>query len=319
MKANSQKRNPSKVIETSGGLKDLDSSVKGSSYFLALQGCDLCAESLPYLKDSWVLIALNYLLKNNEIAGDQLEKLDHYASEGKHVYLDSGCFSLAFAYAKEINSNAPDVFMSSPSSLPFFEEWYGVYTRTVPQLIDRLWGVVEIDFGNAEERRATRRRLHRDTGINPIPVFRFGKDPVSIFRELVRTHDRVCLGGLAKVTPAFRNMAMPLLREIHHATNPDCWVHVLGVSAVGAFSASGFTSCDASTYANAARFGLTCGYTHQGFTHAAHWTPKPPRAASLEDDDTRPTDFSRTLGMFQHSVMNLGRTEHLRELSTLIK
>jgi hypothetical protein len=305
----------SSIIETSGGRKQLSLTAQGSAYFLALQGIDLATSSLPYLQDTWTLVALNYLIKGGEVDAASLARLDAFINSGKHVYLDSGCFSLAFAYAKEHSMTAPDVFMLPPRELPFFEAWYATYIRIVPQLVDRLWGVVEIDFGSPEDRAATRARIARDTGVRPIPVFRFGKDPVSLFERLVSTHDRVCLGGLAKVTPAFRNMALPLLRDIQHRANPSCWIHVLGVSASGAFSASGFTSCDASTYANAARFGLTCGYTHQGFTHAADWTPKPPRAGAVTDAESRATDFSRYLGMFQHSVMNLGRTAHLRELS----
>lgn len=307
----------SKIISTSGGRKDLKGFQGGRAYFLAIQGVDLRSEaSLASLKDRWILIALNYLLSGKSVSAEMLSRIGLLAAEGKSVYLDSGCFTLAFAHAAKVGKTAPEVFMSSPRTLPFFEDWYKVYVSSVPQLIDKLWGVVELDFGSAKDRQDTRKRIFRDTGIRPIPVFRFGEDPVSVFENLVRTHDRVCLGGLAKVTPAFRCMAFPLLRDIHYRTNPECWVHVLGSAASGAFSSSGMASCDSSTYANAAQFGLTCGYTHQGFSHAAHWTPKPRKGAAIVEGTT---NLMRRMGMFQHSVMNLGRTVHLDELLKLIK
>lgn len=315
MKPRQKQKASNRIIATSGGRKDLSLTRNSEAYFLALQGCDLTPDTLPYLTDKWCLVALNYLLKGGTVSEEQLAHLDEFAAAGKHVYLDSGCFSLAFEHAKRLGVSAPDVFMTSPTELPFFEEWYAVYTRVVPQIIDRLWGVVELDFGSAAERTATRQRIYDDCGIRPIPVYRFGKDPLSVFTDLVRTHDRICLGGLAKVTPAFRNMAIPILRQMQHDANPDCWVHLLGVSACGAFCASGFSSCDASSYANAARFGLTCGYTPMGFNHSIDWTPKPPRASEIGDGAS---DFVRYLGMFQHATMNLGRTANMQELANYI-
>ena len=289
----------------------------GSAYFLALQSKDLDPEMLPFLQDRWLLIALNYLTTKGHVSTEQLRKLDGLLDAGMKVYLDSGCFSLAAEHSKELGCSPPEVFMSSPRDLPFFESWYQVYITVIPRIIDRLWGVVEIDFGNAAERAETRQRIFDDTGVHAIPAFRFGKEPVSVFERLVATHDRVCLAGLAKASPVVRNTALAYLREIQYRVNKDCWVHCLGVSGCGPFSSSGFASGDSSSYANAARYGATNGYTHQGYTSVAEWTKRPPKAKDL--DDGTGTQTCRKLGMFQHTVMNVGRTAYLHELHDTIR
>ena len=318
MSARRSSRQASSVfVETSGGKKNLTSSVRGAAYFLAVQSGDLHPNTLPYLQDEWVLIALNFLLRGREIAEEQLQHIQSLVDNNKKLFLDSGCFSLACAEAKNLNCSPADVFMYHPSELPFFESWYNTYITTVPTVIDNLWGVVEIDFGTPEDRANTRARIFNDCGVHPIPVFRFGKDPVSLFEELVSTHDRVCLGGLAKASGAVRYMSIPLLREIQHRANPDCWIHCLGMAGSGPFASSGFSSCDASSYSNSARYGATNGYTNQGYTSVAEWTKVPPRVKDLDDGTS--TQFVRKLGLFQHSVMNLGRVSHLQELDRQVR
>lgn len=288
----------------------------GSAYFLALQNKDLDPVMLPYLRDKWLLIALNYLTKNGHVSEEQLTRLDGLLDAGMNVYLDSGCFSIAADHGKTLGIPAHEVFMMSPSEMPFFESWYQVYIAVMPRIIDKLWGVVEIDFGDMQERAVTRQRIFDDTGVRAIPAFRFGKEPVEVFEHLVATHDRVCLAGLAKASPLVRNTALAYLREIQYRLNKDCWIHCLGVSGCGPFSSSGFASGDSSSYANAARYGATNGYTHQGYTSVANWTKRPPKAKDL--DDGTGTQTCRKLGMFQHSVMNVGRTAYLHELHDIL-
>lgn len=303
------RKRASRVVQTSGGMKDLSMVRNNEAYFLALNGPDFCEESLPYISDKWVLVALNYLLKGgNKLDQQRIDGLRLFAEHGKLIYLDSGCFSHSMSHAKLLGCSPNEVFMTSPSQLPFFEDWYAVYIDIVPQVIDSLWGVVEIDYGSAAERAATRERIYNDCGIRPIPAFRFNFDPLEVFEELVRTHDRVCLAGLAMMPSATRSIVMPMLREIHARVNPDCWIHALGVSACGSFCGSGFASCDASTYTSMARYGSTAGYTPFGSMANVTWCKKFPQG-NAEDPN-----LACRLGMFQHSTMNMGRVRHCNEL-----
>jgi hypothetical protein len=304
---------------TNGSGKD---APVGSAYFLALQGVDLRAASHHFLKDKWVLVALNYLVNGNKVSNDRVQELKALAERGHSFYLDSGCFTLANAHANKTGQNPWDVFMTSPSKLPFFNAWFDLYCMVVPVLKPYLWGVVEIDFGSAEERAETRERIYKACGIKPIPVYRCLSEPFEVFEKLVATHDRVCLAGTAKVPTWARYAAYSKATEIIERANPKCRVHALGVGAFGPFTASLLNSCDSSTYANPARFGLTCGYTLTGFSHAAHWAKKV-RLASKGGKMTIGTaaeggsvsDLIRSIGMFQHSGFNVGRTAHLKDIA----
>lgn len=304
----------SNIIETSGGRKDLTHN-RGRAYFLAIQKNDLRPNIRPFLKDDFLLVALNYLVTGNTVSQETLTQLNELGNEGYRLFIDSGCFTLANAYANQNGEHPSDVFMRSPDQLPFFEDWYEVFCTVAPQIVQDVWGMVELDFGSLEDRENTRQRVFSDVGVQTVPVFRYGRDPLEEFGDLISRHDRICVGGVGILPKPMQYKGYMRLLELWQEHNPNCFIHILGVAALGAFSSALFSSCDSSTYANLARFGLTCGYCYSGFTHDGHFSKKLPRGQVFDSvEGLQDGQFRRGLGMFQHALYNRSREAHLADL-----
>jgi hypothetical protein len=303
------------LIATGGGKKELSSKDR---YFLALQKQHIRWAAVDS-KDDSILWALNMLVSSKgQMAPETFDGLKSVAAAGKRIYLDSGCYTLANAYANDNGLVAGDVFMSDPATLPFFEEWFSVYKKWVVALEPYLWGYVEVDFGNYEQRCAVRQRCYDETGLIPIPVFRVGRDPFSVFEELITTYDRVCIAGTLHLTSKQHARAYISIYETWKRLNPDCYIHVLGIGAFGSFSRYNLPSSDSSTYANAARYGLTCGYCYAGFAHAAHFTPKFSMVNGISADTVcSSTVYGSRIGVIQHSIYSLGRKAHLASIESV--
>jgi hypothetical protein len=288
-----------------------------SRYFLAIQPIYL-PDLTQDCHDDSILFALNYIAsKNGRLREGMIDEIKRLAEAGKRVYLDSGGFTLAHDYAKETGRSVGEVFMSNPSTLPFFEKWFGIYKEIVPKLAPYLWGYVEVDFGNYQERCETRQRSFDEAGIVPVPVFRAGFDPMSVLTDLLRKYDRICIAGTILLSSNQYSLVYNEVYKQWKEVNPDCYLHVLGLGAFGAFSQFNFPSCDSSTFSTDVRFGGTSGYCYTGISSAAVYTSKFAQDANRQPHESISMPIGGRLGILRHSIYNLGRKEHLRGVESL--
>lgn len=303
-------------VSTGGGQKELTDRAR---YFLAVQPIYL-PDLAEDCHDDSILFALNYIAsKNGKLKDGMIDEIKRLAEAGKKVYLDSGCYTLANDYAKEHGRMAGDVFMSTPSTLPFFEKWFGIYKEIVPKLAPYLWGYVEVDFGNYEERCEVRQRSYDEAGLVPIPVFRVGREPMTVFTDLLSKYDRICIAGTLFLSSAHHALAYNEMYKQWQEINPNCYLHTLGIGGFGSHCRYNFPSCDSSTFATDVRFGGTAGYCYTGISHAATFTPKFAQDANRQPHESVSMPIGGRLGILRHSIYNLGRKQHIAQVNQLKK
>lgn len=300
---------------TGGGTKDLTD--KGR-YFLAVLSLYLPTLDVD-CKDDSALVALNAIVNKNGLKEGVLEHLQHLSACGKKIYLDSGCYTIANDHAKAQGLIAGDVFMSSPSELPFFEEWLAIYNEVVPIIAPYLWGYVEVDFGSYQDRIATRQRVYDQAGLVPIPVYRCGREPISVFTDLLKKYDRICVAGTLFLSPQQHSIAYNEMYEQWKTINPDCYIHTLGIGAFGSHCRFNFPSCDSSTFSSDVRYGSVAGYCYTGITSAAVFSPRFAVGDAKKDIHSDSMPIGGRLGVLRHSIYNIGRKAHLDELDKLTK
>ena len=181
----------------------------------------------------------------------------------KNLMVDSGAFDIAKSHSDETGMLIEDVFGLSIYDVKGGRELVSKYiqfTKQVPH--DRLWGIVELDFGTMKDREELRERVSKESGVVPIPVYHTASDPREYFKELLEKFDRVCIGGLSKLNSNFRTKLLAELAHLRDEVNTECWVHLLGhgltYKATAFFSPNlrrGFQSFDSSQVCSSLMYG----------------------------------------------------------------
>lgn len=259
------------------------------SYLVALSSRRMRPELVRTLPFKRILVALNFLHEHAPTIVEKVAWLEELAAHGYSVLLDSGCFSLACKKAKELGIPPPAMFMLSPSNEAWgteFDDHLAFYTQVVQATQHLLAGYVEVDIGSLADRAATRAEGHL-AGIDPIPAFRLFKDPLDELPGLLQSHDRLCIAGTAFCPMKHRVHGWHTVWRMWQEYNPQCRLHVLGVTPCSSFNSFSFTSSDSSTYSANSRYGQPNGFYYAGSDAAVPWakTPKlgePGAAASVD-------------------------------------
>lgn len=202
-----------------------------------------------------VLLAMSTLM-----SADKLAMLDRMLDAGVKVFLDSGVFSLAWAYARQHGVDIMDAFKMPPEQMPGFPELWAQYVKVIKAREDRLWGYVEIDLGGTDGKRRLRTHLEAE-GLRPIPVYHPLGDGWDYFDEVASQYDRLCFGNLADGDRTRRKRIAHTAWERHRAY-PDLWVHLLGFTPNDWLTGLPCDSADSSTWLGGVRWGGEGGTGH---------------------------------------------------------
>lgn len=192
-----------------------------------------------------VLVAVNELEgKASQAAFDEL--LDDPEIE---LFLDSGIFALTNQHARKYGVPMDEALALAPDEIDGFDKLWDLYCSLVVKYADRLWGAIELDQGGAANKRITRARIEKETGIVPIPVYHPFNDGWDYFDEIAGAYDRVCFGNVVQATSTQRIRLVTTMYERQRASHPDTWIHLLGYSPNHWLNALPYYgSCDSSTW-----------------------------------------------------------------------
>lgn len=207
---------PDGVARTSGGKWD---PAAPNMVFLAGTVLDHTRAGNPY-----TLVAVNELTRRS------LEtKLDRWMDE-RNILLDSGVFALASKHARTHGLSMTEAFSLPPEEMDGWDELYDFYCLVVCRFADRMWGAIELDQGGPDAAADTRRRVERDTGVKPIPVYHPLGDGWTYYDQLARAHDRLCVGGLAGKIASSVRLRLCWTAADRARAYPHLWTHLLGVT-----------------------------------------------------------------------------------------
>lgn len=170
-----------------------------------------------------LLIAVNELESAN--ARDDLDRL---LDSGAYVFLDSGIFNLTNKHARAHDVPMDIALGLAPDEIQGFNELWDRYCDIATRYSDRLWGFIELDQGGADNKRRTRARLEKETGLAPMPVYHPINDGWDYFDELCSEYDRICFGNVVQAKQFTRKRLLQTLYQRQRYDHPDVWVHVLG-------------------------------------------------------------------------------------------
>ena len=195
------------------------------------------------------LIAINNLTSKGE-----LESFYQYLNGNFRIMIDSGCFNYAARHAALHGIGLVEAFESRPETIEGWDELYRMYIDILYPVRNRVWGYVELDFGAIEDRKRIRHEL-RKHDLSPMPVYKL-TDPLEYYRELLKTHSRICAGGFTVVGPTHRRDIFLKMWEIKQEMGSDTWIHLLGVTWTAKLLLfCDFESIDSSSWLRCARFG----------------------------------------------------------------
>ena len=236
---------PDGVQMTSGGRFDrTDAPV----YFIAA-GPDKVMYIPEDERPQYVLVAVNEVETNAS-----LNRLRTLIGDGTRILLDSGVFALTNEHARKYGVKMDAALALAPSEIQGFDDLYRRYCTLVEDLADDLWGVIEIDQGGADNKRATRERLMRDLpGFVPMPVYHPVNDGSDYFTELAEGYDRICAGNVVQATYHDRVRLLRLFYE-QRRDHPHLWIHALGYTPTGTTASTPIPSCDSSSWVTSLRW-----------------------------------------------------------------
>lgn len=203
--------------QTGGGTFDKSES---PIYYIAT-GAD--THRRANARSPYVLIAVNELKSDSD-----MELLEELIGRGFKVFLDSGIFNLTNEHARKYDVAMDDALALAPTEIEGFEKLWDRYIDIVTRYADGLWGFIELDQGGAVNKRKTRARIEKETGLIPIPVYHPLNDGWDYFDELVGEYDRICFGNIVQARTPVRKRLLTTLYERQRKVAPDVWVHVLG-------------------------------------------------------------------------------------------
>jgi hypothetical protein len=196
----------------------------------------------------FVLVALN------NIRGEKdMEDLIRETKEDNLVlFIDSGVFNLAATHAKLHNIPLSTALDLPPNEVDGFDDLMVRYKAMIKRLDGLMWGYVEIDQGDTNQKRINRKQLE-DEGYRPIPVFHALTDPMEYFDELASQYDRICFANLVEASPSLRRKLLQFIWE-KKKQYPHLWVHGLGLTPSAMTNAYPMDSCDSSAWISAIRW-----------------------------------------------------------------
>ena len=95
------------------------------------------------------------------------------------------------------------------------------------QVTDRVWGLIEVDAGDWEEKRARRESMEDKYDIGLIPVFHLWSDPWSYLDFLLDRYDRVAASFIYVLK---KDRTRGLLELFDRTDGSDVWLHLLAFS-----------------------------------------------------------------------------------------
>lgn len=207
-------------------------------YFRPCNPIDL---TLTHRFHRYVLIAVNEL---QEAGASATEAITQILQECPTLtlFLDSGVFSLASAYAAANNITHDEALRTPLKKITGFNELFDDYISLVRRWDTNLWGYVEIDIGGVDQKRETRARLE-GMGLAPIPVYHPLNDGWDYFDELASQYDRICVGNVVRASRYVRKRIIDTIFERKKAY-PGLWVHMLGMTPNEVANAFPMESCD---------------------------------------------------------------------------
>jgi hypothetical protein len=224
-------------------------------YFLALWDTDMPSKlaTMPYQKGISALIEYNLLAREDDAVEAALDLTKIY----RHLFIDSGVFSLANAEAKRKNVSFEEGLRLKLSDIDTGEEYLAAYMAMCHQIKDYVWGYVEVDLGGRDEKIKMRDRFHA-AGLSPIPVYHPLLDGTDYLEYLCDRYDRICVSNLVQSNSETRSILTAYVYNFiqQRPKKKRPYVHYLGVSPGQAhFAHNCLGSCDSSSWAMGRRFG----------------------------------------------------------------
>lgn len=198
----------------------------------------------------YMLTAVNDLTTRGERAA-----LDELIQGGVNVLVDSGIFNLATSHARSRGMHMDQALGLAPSAVDGFDKLWDLYGEIATTYSDRLWGIIELDQGGANNKRETRQRIEQTLGVTPIPVYHPVVDGWDYFDELAGAYDRICFGNVVQASRSMRSRVLATAWERSRAY-PHLWVHLLGVTPSPMLYAFPAASCDSSALISPLRYGV---------------------------------------------------------------
>ena len=210
---------------------------------------------------------------NQAVLDTILESEDHL------LLLDSGAFTVAHDHSKRMKIPLDEAFATSPSEIIGFNELKADYLAFLEEHADRLWGYIELDMGSKQDKRDTRAEIESH-GFVPIPVFHPLVDGWEYLIELLEEYDRISVGNIVGLSHQMRIKLLFHMYRIWKEVNPDCWIHLLGMTpTTNAALSLPFSSYDSSTWTTAFRWRVQMNCLALGSVRSGmlppymHWPP----------------------------------------------
>jgi len=231
----------SSMKKTAGNFNPKDDPV----YFLA-SSPDILQDVAHVHKE--ILIAINEIKSNSALKafGSMLKK-------DLKIFVDSGVYNLAMEHATRHNIPHDQALRVPIDEIDGFQELFDLYCKLSLKYQDDVWGTVEIDLGGREQKIKTRAKLEKK-GIRPIPVYHPLNDGWDYFDELAKNYDRICVGNIVQASRYVRKHLLATIWERKMRTNPNLWIHILGLAPNEWLCAYPMNSCDASSWLNTVRW-----------------------------------------------------------------
>lgn len=258
------------------------SSQSGPIYFLASNASVGTAIAGPPVRGRFQLIPLDALFNARNRAW-----LDRALDSGTQVLLDSGIFALASAHARDHGLTFTEAVGLDPTDLDGFEKLWDTFGEIAQAYGPRLWGMIELDQGGAETKRATRARIEAEFGVVPMPVYHPMLDGWEYFDEIAAGYDRICLGGIAAAPSSHRLRLLHTMYE-RARDHPGLWLHILGLTpSEWVLASAPKGSCDSSTW-----------------TTNVRWPEAQRVRAALQGVDRLPASFAYIFGADKLSALD---------------
>jgi hypothetical protein len=191
-----------------------------------------------------LLVAVNELESPKAI-----EQFDKMLDTGAKVFLDSGIFNLTNRHMRAHGITMDEALALAPDEIDGFDKLWDNYCEIVTRFANRVWGFIELDQGGAINKRKTRARIEKETGLIPVPVYHPLNDGWDYFNELAKEYDRICCGNVVQANQATRKRLITTLYERQRQDHPDTWIHFLGFTPNEWVHAAPFYgSCDSSSW-----------------------------------------------------------------------
>ena len=176
-------------------------------------------------------------------------EFDKMLDTGAKVFLDSGIFNLTNVHARKHNVPMDKALALAPDEIEGFNELWDRYCDLITRFADRVWGFIELDQGGAINKRKTRARIEKETGLIPVPVYHPLNDGWDYFDELCQQYDRICFGNVVQADQFTRKRLIQTAYERQRTSHKDVWIHFLGFTPnEWVHSAPYYGSCDSSSW-----------------------------------------------------------------------